>query len=586
MPDQRDRWEVIEPEFDPETFEVQPGFDSLPELIETLLRIVAGSSEFHLASHYGLEPGAESLKGWLDKLRQENQLLVVAIVGEFNAGKSTLVNALLNREVAFTHHFQATMTLAFYYPGVDEDVRILYQNGAKEHMTIQKYLNQCRHPENIRQAQRVEVHIPSSLNFVLIDTPGMGSLDQELQGRAEEAVKEADAVVWVIDSNDVGGAQEGAFLRRAKEIGLPILVVLSKVDALSDQDIKNARGWLSRNLRYQEDEVIPISAQNHLQSHNDPGVSQLTQKLIQMSKDTQSVRAQSQDAKEREMVDEALGLVDLLQEKLNEDLRWIDRERKLMGSQAAAVESHLREFSRIAVTKHLRLHLVERVPESPQPDEVQAVLRHSLDAFNQRVPELCEQLMQEIRQETESVWRQQFQARQNDLQRKIQDLLSRSSEQERLVEYYQSELAQNAFREEIVHQTITAQRSSSVGEILAVVGGALAALYPNWLVRLLGGIAALIGMFITSPSMTNSQIMRRFQREQFINRLCQEFGEAVQQELSPSIHEYVEAIANEALESMCQKKWNGLTAQRIEAAKRAVDWLKQKLTAYRLGEGQ
>jgi len=554
------------------------------KLIETLLSIIVGPSEFHFASYYGLELAADSLKGWLDKLRPENQLLVIAIVGEFNAGKSTLVNALLNREVAFTHHFVATRTLAFYYPEADEYVEILCQDGERKQIGIHEYLEVCKHPEELEQAQRVEVRVASSMNVVLLDTPGMGTLEEHHQDRAEEAVKEADAIVWVIDPNRFMGAQEGAFLRRARAIGLPTLVVVSKADDFPKEDIEKAIEWLSANLGYEKEQLIAISAQNHLESHHDPGVSLLTQKLIQMSATPQSIRAQSQAAKRREMVDEAVRLVDLLQEKLDDDSRWINRERELIRIQATSVRAHLLEFSRSEMIRQLRSHLTERVSESLQPDEVESALKHVLADFEQRESRLRKQLMQQVRDETMSVWKKQFVARQDDLDQKIEQLLSQPLERENQIGYLQQQLVEIAFREETVIQTIRTSHdiSSPVGStLLTSLGAALGAFLTQslWGI-LLGPLLGLLGRFffrMSGGELKREKTEIHFQRDKFIGKLCQEFGVRFQERLKRPLHEYLQVIEDEALQSMCKKKCKGLTVQQIVDAKQKVDRLQEEL---------
>jgi small GTP-binding protein len=571
-------------------------YSPITKLIENLLNIIIGPSGFHLAAYYGFEQAAESLKGWLNELQQEHQQLVIAIVGEFNAGKSTLVNALLDREVAFTHHFPATATLAFYYPNSYEGVRVHYQNGDKRNIRIQQFLSMCKYPEKMRHVQRVEVYVPTSLNFVLLDTPGMGSLEEGDQKRAEEAVKVADALVWVIDPNHVMSAQEGAFLRRARDIGLPILVVISKADDFSEKEIEIGRKWLSQSLNYKSEQLIALSAQNYLKTHADPGVLHLMQKLIQMSATPRAVRAQSHAAKEREMVDEARQITYFLQEQLDQDLQWVYRERELILNQAKAVELHLQEFSQIAIIGHLRSHLNERVPELLQPDDVEDAIRRALEDFERRAPKFRDQLMEQIFNETLNVWETQFVARQDDLNRKLNDLLRQSlKEQESQIEYLRQQLTEVAFRKEIVISTIetTRENSSQIGAVLLTGLGVLFALMGNWVTILLGTLLGVAGArsFFSGTSTAQKEIKEEakmhFLRGKLIDHVSQDLSARIHVRLKPYIHDYLQAIVVAALYGMCQKRRKGLTIQRMEDAKHEIDQLQKELgVIYRSSTGK
>ena len=119
---------------------------------------------------------------------------VVAIVGRPNVGKSTLVNRLVGRRDAIVQEL----------PGVTRD----------------------------RKSFEAEWQ---GTEFTVVDTggwlPGGSSLDAKVSAQSERAVRDADAVVFVVDAT-VGVTEEDAnvseWLRRAKR---PVLLVANKVDS-------------------------------------------------------------------------------------------------------------------------------------------------------------------------------------------------------------------------------------------------------------------------------------------------------------------------------------------------------------------
>ncbi len=142
---------------------------------------------------------------------------LVAVVGRPNVGKSTLVNRIVGRREAIVEE----------RPGVTRDRKYLDAEwGGRE--------------------------------FTIVDTggwvPGGDSLEQQVSVQSERAVRDADAILLVLDTS-VGTTEEdarvAAMLRRH---GRPTLVVANKVDG----DSREADAWLFARLGLGD--PIPISA--------------------------------------------------------------------------------------------------------------------------------------------------------------------------------------------------------------------------------------------------------------------------------------------------------------------------------------
>lgn len=62
----------------------------------------------------------------------------LGVVGEFRVGKSTLINALIGREVAFTDFLEATPVICRFTHGSELDATILYADGREDVMSIEE----------------------------------------------------------------------------------------------------------------------------------------------------------------------------------------------------------------------------------------------------------------------------------------------------------------------------------------------------------------------------------------------------------------------------------------------------------------
>jgi len=156
-----------------------------------------------------------------------------ALVGRPNVGKSTLMNALLDRKVSIvTPKPETTRT----------NVRGIY---------------------NCPQGQ-----------IVFLDTPGLTvpheKLSRQMVQQAHGAAVDADVVLWLVDATKLDKKDE-ATEKWLKACGRPVFLVINKTDAITKPalwDYLNAldTGWLA--------EVVPVSA---LQRQN---LSELVKAII------------------------------------------------------------------------------------------------------------------------------------------------------------------------------------------------------------------------------------------------------------------------------------------------------------------
>jgi GTP-binding protein Era len=120
----------------------------------------------------------------------------VAVAGRPNVGKSTLVNALTGSKVAIV--------------------------SDKPHTT--------RH-------QIRGVHTGDDAQLVLVDLPGwqkpIDTLTERMQGRVDDAVTgDVDAVLLVVNARERIGTGDRFVARRIFGLGIPVVIVLNKVDRL------------------------------------------------------------------------------------------------------------------------------------------------------------------------------------------------------------------------------------------------------------------------------------------------------------------------------------------------------------------
>ncbi|MBB5318966.1 GTPase Era [Tunturibacter empetritectus] len=218
----------------------------------------------------------------------------VSIIGRPNAGKSTLLNALLGQKLAIvTHKPQTTRT------------RI---HGVLEVPLKKKAKGEPGHP---------------AAQVVLVDTPGIHKPDTQLDRRMMQEVHDAlesrDAVLFIVDvthrlpkvpgAGDSGkttgrmgmsAAEDDFALSLIKKLECPVILVLNKMDAIPKKDLLPLIAHWSTLHPFAD--VIPISARKK------EGLDLLLEKVVGQLKEGQRYfpKHQLTDQPERFLVAELI----------------------------------------------------------------------------------------------------------------------------------------------------------------------------------------------------------------------------------------------------------------------------------------
>lgn len=208
--------------------------------------------------------GRDDLATRLADAREEmgQRSCAVLVVGEFNKGKSSLVNALLNVRVCATDADVATAVPTFVRYGETLSVGIRDgPDGALRPVDLDAVEEITTRSGG---ARAIDVTVPRELlrdGLVLVDTPGVGGgLSAAYAATTLRALAGADAVVVVTDAGQELTAAEMAFLQRTAALCGQLLLAVTKIDFYPEwrRIVDLDRGHLRRAGL--SPEVIPLSA--------------------------------------------------------------------------------------------------------------------------------------------------------------------------------------------------------------------------------------------------------------------------------------------------------------------------------------
>jgi small GTP-binding protein len=199
-----------------------------------LLRSLAGALE-------RLEASPENRSALERAIQQLDEFFLLVIVGEFNAGKSAFINALLGSRV-----------LAEGVTPTTTQVQLIRYGDTSVQVPRSAHLLEVTAPLELLR----EIHI--------VDTPGTNAVLREHEEITADFVPRADLVLFVTSADRPFSESERLFLAAVREWGKKVVIVLNKVDLFEQPtELGEVLAFVAdhgRRLLGEPPEIFPVSA--------------------------------------------------------------------------------------------------------------------------------------------------------------------------------------------------------------------------------------------------------------------------------------------------------------------------------------
>ncbi|XP_029121552.1 probable transmembrane GTPase FZO-like, chloroplastic isoform X2 [Elaeis guineensis] len=188
-----------------------------------------------------------------DAASRLSEPFLLVIVGEFNSGKSTVINALLGRSYLKEGVVPTT-----------NEITLLSHSDMESNQ--QDYYE--RHPDGQRICY---LNAPILKEMNLVDTPGTNVILQRQQRLTEEFVPRADLILFVISSDRPLTESEVAFLLYVQQWKKKVVFVLNKLDLYRNaSELEEATTFVKENaqklLNTEDVMLFPVSARSALEA--------------------------------------------------------------------------------------------------------------------------------------------------------------------------------------------------------------------------------------------------------------------------------------------------------------------------------
>lgn len=178
----------------------------------------------------------------------------VAFVGEFSAGKTSIVNRLLQEgdphAIQLPVSSKATTAIPTYISGRKGSGKATYRFYTPD--SILKEISEDTFRRVSKEVLEEVGGVSSMIKYFvmayankglerlsILDTPGFSSQDQEDEQRTMEVINECDALFWVVDVNS--GTLNTRSIRVIRQhLHKPLYIIINKVDTKSPSEVKQA----------------------------------------------------------------------------------------------------------------------------------------------------------------------------------------------------------------------------------------------------------------------------------------------------------------------------------------------------------
>ena len=309
----------------------------------------------------------------LTRLAEDRFNLVV--VGQFNRGKTSLMNAILGVDGFPTSVLPLTSVITAVSYGDRERVLIHWDwwsyTSEVPLSELAQYVTQEGNPGNQRRVVRAEVQLPVELlrlGFYFIDTPGVGSAIAANTATTTAFLPEADAVIFLTSFESPLAEAELRFLDQVRRHVRKIFVVINKRDLVPPEQQEAVVRFVQERLQEVLGEMRPpvysVSARDALNAKQTGDANKLGRSgLPQLEKD----------------------LIDFLQtDKTREFLgRIADRTANILWQQAVEFEVSRTLGADVEKIKSFEEQLTDRLDKVRQErektsDHLRAMLRLEL----------------------------------------------------------------------------------------------------------------------------------------------------------------------------------------------------------------
>lgn len=207
-----------------------------------------------------------ALDDFLDTCRvfAREELLNVAVLGRFKAGKSSFLNHVLAKPLLPVGVVPVTSVITEIQWGPAEHIDVVYKDGRSEVIPAEQircFVSEGENPENIKGVARVRAALPAIEQYRgirFVDTPGLDSVFEHNTEASLDWLPNVGLALVAVGIDPPLSQRDLELIRRLSRFTPRIAILLTKVDLVSEAERTEVREFIERQLGRNGNPVVPV----------------------------------------------------------------------------------------------------------------------------------------------------------------------------------------------------------------------------------------------------------------------------------------------------------------------------------------
>ena len=256
------------------------------------------------------EASAEDQGRLMEMVRDlQEMFFLVVVIGEFNAGKSSFINALIGESLLPTGITPTTEVI--------EVVRYS-ETPLRKPVMRDDSLREWGHPNT------------GAEGVAIVDTPGTGSIFRRHEQTAKAFLHRSDMVIFLLSAKRAFAETERIYLETAKDYGKKVILVVNQIDLLEPAEQAQVRRFIEQQVKSLlgiQPLLFMVSAKEALETQRTTGQPGVGGGIDAVRAHLRGVFAEASPAKQK------------LLAQLNTAARITDKYHEIIRSKASLVKA-------------------------------------------------------------------------------------------------------------------------------------------------------------------------------------------------------------------------------------------------------
>lgn len=175
----------------------------------------------------------------------EDNGYILSIMGEFSAGKSSLINNLFGKQILPVHKMETTARITFIKYGEEERVELVHTDGTSKFVSIEESLDIWQTGEKadlVKNIESITINMPSDLlknGLIIADTPGTNTVIDKHIELTENLIASSDRILYVLGKQIT--ETDKRFVKAIEDFGTGVIFVRTYMDQIkkNEENIKD-----------------------------------------------------------------------------------------------------------------------------------------------------------------------------------------------------------------------------------------------------------------------------------------------------------------------------------------------------------